>query len=274
MGFNHKGLSGLGLGTLRIGDPEEVVETVSRAIDIGYRHIDNAQKYDNQAAVGRGLSQADVSEDELFVASKVDENNLAYDDVIETTKQTKQDLGVGTIDLHYIHWPAISGQKDRYDPEETIPAFNELLEEGIIDRVGVANFSISLIEEAQRLLDVPIFANQVEMHPLLQQDELVSYAQENDMYLVAYSPLIRGAIDDVPEIREIAEKHGATPAQVSLAWLMSIDNVIPIPKATGTHLVENYRALDLELDPEDIERIESIDRERRVVDRSKGPWQW
>ncbi|MFC5133632.1 MULTISPECIES: aldo/keto reductase [Haloferacaceae] len=264
----------IGFGTLRIGDSTEVVETVSQAIEVGYRHIDNAQKYDNQEAVGDGIAEADIPREQLFIASKVNESNLAYEDVLETTRETRDALGVDTIDLHYVHWPAISGEEDRYDPEETIPAFNELLKEGVIDRVGVANFDVDLIEEAQMLFDAPIFANQVEMHPLLQQEELVVYAQENDMYLVAYSPLIRGEVDEIPDLREIARKYDATPAQVSLAWLMSIDNVVPIPKATGDHIRENYHALDLKLDPEDIDRIESIERERRIVDRGKGPWQW
>jgi 2,5-diketo-D-gluconate reductase B len=100
------------------------------------------------------------------------------------------------------------------------------------------------------------------------------YAQANDMYLVAYSPLLRGDLGRVPELTEIAAKHDATPAQVSLAWLMSKDNVVPIPKGRGDHLVENFRARDLELTPEDIETIENIDREFRIVDRPKGPWQW
>jgi len=241
---------------------------------MGYRHIDTAQKYGNESYVGDGLDRVDVPREDLFVATKVEESNLDADDVIESTERSLERLGLETIDLHYIHWPAVSGLDDRYDPEETIPAFNELYEDGAFRHFGVANFSVELIEEAADLLDVPIFANQVEMHPLLQQEELVDYAQANDMYLVAYSPLLRGDLGRVPELTAIARKHDATEAQVSLAWLMSKDNVVPIPKGRGRHLSENLQARELELDQEDLQRIDSIDRKFRIVDRPKGPWQW
>ena len=263
-----------GLGTLRNIDREQCAETVARAIEIGYRHIDTAQKYDNESFVGEGLARAPIPADDVFVATKIAESNLAYEDVLETAERSLERIGLDTVDLLYIHWPAVSGESDRYDPEETIPAFNKLFDGGAFRRFGVANFSVELIEEITDLVDVPVFANQVEMHPLLQQEELVEYVQENDMYLVAYSPLLRGDLGRVPELTDIAAKHDATPAQVNLAWLMSKDNVVPIPKGRGEHLVENRRARDIELDPEDIEAIEGIDREFRVVDRPKGPWQW
>ncbi|MDX1747826.1 MAG: aldo/keto reductase, partial [Halobacteriales archaeon] len=255
----------IGLGTLRNTDPEECAETIVEAVDVGYRHIDTAQKYGNEAYVGDGIARADIPREDLFVATKVDETNLAYDDVLRTTEESRELLGIDTIDLHYIHWPAVSGHEDRYDPEETIPAFNELLDEGVIDRVGVGNFDVALVEEAQDLLDVPIFAIQVEMHPLLQQRELVEYAQDNDVYLVSYCPLMRGDIVDVPEIVEIAEARDVTPAQVGLAWLISKDNVVTIPKGRGAHLAENFQAQDVELMSADIEKIDSIDREHRIV---------
>ncbi|WP_251328118.1 aldo/keto reductase [Haloplanus pelagicus] len=263
-----------GLGTLRNIDADQCARTVARAVEVGYRHIDTAQKYDNESLVGDGLDRAAVPRDDLFVATKIAESNLGYDDVLETADRSLERLGLDTVDLLYIHWPASSGETDRYDPEETIPAFNELFDDGAFRHFGVANFSVELIEEIDDRVEAPIFANQVEMHPLLQQAELAEYAQANDMYLVAYSPLLRGDLGRVPELTEIAAKHDATPAQVSLAWLMSKDNVVPIPKGRGDHLVENFRARDLELTPEDIETIENIDREFRIVDRPKGPWQW
>lgn len=111
------------------------------------------------------------------------------------------------------------------------------------------------------------------MHPLLPQEELVAYAQEHDHWLVAYSPLGKGAVLDVPEIREVAEKHDATPAQVSLAWVLDHDNVAAIPKASSRdHMEQNLAAADLELDDEDVERIDSIDRRHREIDPDHGPW--
>jgi 2,5-diketo-D-gluconate reductase B len=263
-----------GLGTLRNVDPEQCARTVARAIDLGYRHVDTAQKYDNESFVGDGLARADLPRDELFVATKIAESNLGYDDVLSTGERSLRRLGLDTVDLLYIHWPAVSAAADRYDPAETIPAFNELYDDDAFSYFGVANFSVDLIEEVGDRIEAPLLANQVEMHPLLQQEELVAYAQANDIYLVAYSPLLRGDLGRVPELMDIAAKHDATQAQVCLAWLMSKDNVVPIPKGRGDHLAENLRARDLELDPEDVEAIDAIEREHRIVDRAKGPWQW
>lgn len=263
-----------GFGTMQLTDSDDGAEAVARAIDEGYRHLDTAQKYQNEELVGDGIARTDVPRENLFVATKIKETNLAYDDVLKTAERSLDRLGLETVDLLYIHWPAVSDESDRYNPQETLPAFNELLDNGSVRHVGVANFSIELIEETQKYLDAPVLANQVEMHPLLQQDELVNYVQDNDMYLVAYCPMMRGSIDEVPELVKIAEKYDATPGQVSLAWLMSKDNVVPIPRSSGPHISENYRATKFDLDEEDIERIESIERERRVVDPKKGPWNW
>jgi 2,5-diketo-D-gluconate reductase B len=254
-------------------DPEECAATIVRAAELGYRHVDTAQKYENEAFVGDGIARTDVPREELFVATKIHEENLAYDDVHRTAAESLDRLGLDSVDLLYVHWPAASAREDRYDPAETLPAFDELLEAGATRHVGVANFSVELLDEAQTHLDAPIFAHQIEMHPLLQQEELLAYAREHDHHLVAYCPLMQGAIAEVPELREIAEKHDATPAQVSLAWLMD-RGVVPIPKATGEHLAENYRARDLNLDSEDVDRIERIDREERLIDPEKGPWNW
>lgn len=263
-----------GLGTLRNTDPDDCAQTVADAIDIGYRHIDTAQKYGNESYVGDGLERASVPRSDLFIASKIEESNLDYEAVLQTAEQSLDRLGVETLDLLYIHWPAVSSEADRYRPEETIPAFNQLADEGRIRHFGVANFSPGLIEEAREHAALPIVANQVEMHPLLQQEALVEYAQANDMYLVAYCPLLRGDLGRVPELDDIATKHDATPAQISLAWLMSKENVVPIPKGRGAHLTENFEASTIELDAEDMATIDAIDREHRIVDRGKGPWQW
>jgi 2,5-diketo-D-gluconate reductase B len=262
-----------GLGTMYNTAPEECAETIVRAAEIGYRHVDTAQKYENEAFVGDGIARADLPREDLFVATKIHEENLAYEDVHRTAAESLDRLGLEHVDLLYVHWPAASSHEDRYDPAETLRAFDELVEQGATRHVGIANFSVDLLEEAHDHLDVPIFAHQIEMHPLLQQAELLEYAREHDHHLVAYCPLMQGAIGEVPELLEIAEKHDATPAQVSLAWLLG-KGVVPIPKATGAHLAENYRALDLALDPEDVERIDAIDREERLIDPEKGPWNW
>lgn len=256
----------LGLGTWQNTDPGECIKSVKTALNMGYRHIDTAQAYSNEEDVGKGLAKAEVDREDYFLATKVWIDNLAHDDVLETTEESLNKLDVDSVDLLYVHWPARA-----YNPEETMEAFNQLVEEGKIDNIGVSNFSPEQIEEAQEHADTKILANQVEMHPLLQQEELVEYCQDNDMYLVAYSPLARGKVFDVPELQEIAEKHDVSEAQVSLAWVMQHDNVVAIPKASSEdHIRDNWKARDLELDEEDIEKINSIEREDRQVDPDFG----
>ncbi|WP_117594643.1 aldo/keto reductase [Haloprofundus halophilus] len=258
----------LGLGTYQNKDLDQCATSVETAIDVGYRHVDTAQGYENEEAVGDGIDAAGVSRDDLFVATKLDTGNLGYDDVLETTRESAEKLGVDTIDLMYVHWPL-----NTYDPEETLPALDELVDKGVVEHVGLSNFRPDQLDEAKDHLDAPIFAHQVEMHPMLQQDELREYAREDDHWLVAYCPIARNGVADVSEIREIAEKHDASPAQVALAWLLSKDEVAPIPKATGEeHIRQNFEAEALELDDEDVSTIDSLDREERIVDFDDAPW--
>ena len=258
----------LGLGTYKLTDREECVEAVTTAVDAGYRHIDTAQMYDNEAYVGEGIAEAGVDREDLFVATKLDPSNLSREDAVETARASVDDLGLDYVDLLYVHWP-----QNTYDPDETLPALDELVDDGLVENVGLSNFRTDQLDEARERLDAPLFAHQVEMHPLLPQEELVSYAREHDHWLVAYSPVARGKVFDLPEIREVAEKHDATPAQVSLAWLLAKDNVAAIPKsATPDHIRENYGALDVDLDDEDVAKIDGIGDEERIVDPSDAPW--
>ena len=264
------GLPAIGLGTWQNTDPETCISSVSTALEAGYRHIDTAQYYGNEEAVGEGIARADVPRDEIVVATKIhaEKFGLAYDEVIEGLEVSLDRLGLDSLDLLYVHWPV-----GNYDAAETMPAFDELVDRGLIDRVGVSNFSIELLDEARKHLESPLFAHQAETHPLLPQDELVSHAQEHDYHHVAYSPLARGDVFDVPEIQDIAEKHDASAAQVSLAWLLSKDNVVTVPKASSeAHIRDNLGALDLELTADDVERIDNLERTERFVEREDAPW--
>ena len=258
----------LGLGTWQNTDPEECTNAVKNALAMGYEHIDTAQAYENEKEVGKGLEKADTERKDYFLASKVWIDQLSPENVKESTKESVEKLGVDYVDLMYIHWPA-----GDYQPQETLKAFKELIHSGEIKNIGVSNFTPKQLEKALEIAPDHIIANQVEMHPLLQQEELLEKCREHDITLVAYSPLARGEVFEVDELNEIAEKHGVSEAQVSLAWLMQKDGVVAIPKATGKdHIRDNYEALDLELDEEDIEKIESIGKEKRMVDPDFAPW--
>ena len=260
----------LGLGTYSEDDRSQWRERVRTALDVGFRHVDTAQVYENEEYVGAGLRDADVNREDIFLATKTVHHNVPESaaQVPAAIDGCLDRLGVDAVDLLYVHWPS-----GIYDHEAVLSAYDGAYEAGKTRNVGVSNFSTELLDEAMATLDAPLFAHQAEMHPLLPSEDLVAHAQEHDYWFVAYSPLGKGAIFDVPGIREVAEKHDATPAQVSLAWLLSHDNVAAVPKAsTREHMAQNLAALDLELDEEDVELIDSIDRRHREIDPDRGPW--
>jgi len=258
----------IGLGTWQNDDPEQCAASVRTALEMGYRNIDTAQGYDNEDAVGRGIETADVPREEVFLATKVDTDSLAHDDVLESTEASLDKLGTDYVDLLYVHWPI-----ETYDAEGTLSAFDELYDQGKIRHVGVSNFEPRHLDEARELLDAPLFANQVEMHPYLQQTELREYAAEHGHHVVAYSPLARTKVLDDPVLEDIAEKHDATIPQVTLAWFLALDNVTAIPKATSeAHIRANWGAYDVDLDDEDLDRIAGLDEGHREVDFDGAPW--
>ena len=270
----------LGVGTSNLGirfgdaedDPQECVDAIEAALEVGYRHVDTAQMYGNEHLVGEGIARSSVPREDVFLATKVDPGNLAYDDVIESTEASLEALGTDYVDLLYVHWPI-----DAYDPEDTLPAFDRLHDEGKARHVGVSNFTVDLLEEARDVLDAPVVANQMQMHPKLppteeERAELLPYAREHDVDLVAWSPLLRGDALSLPEVEAVAEKHGRSPAQVVLAWLFGYGVKAVARSTSPAHLRDNLGALTLELDEADVERIESVEERERIYDREAAPW--
>ena len=257
----------LGLGTWQNTDPDECRTAIKEALEMGYRHVDTAQAYENEGDVGAGIADASVPREDVFLATKVWTANLAYDDVLETTDASLEKLGVDSVDLLYVHWPT-----HEYDPEETLAAFDELVDAGKVDRVGVSNFAPRHLETAVDVLDAPVFANQVELHPLLPQEEIRAACAEHDVEVVAYSPLARGKVFDVPLLTELAETYETSAAGISLAWLRE-KGVTAIPKATSTaHIRDNWASLGVELDDEDVARIDALSETDRRVDPDWAPW--
>lgn len=258
----------LGLGTGHLRDHEECRRTVEEALALGYRHVDTARTYGNERAVGAALERSDVDRDEVVLATKVHSENLGRDDVREAVRSSRDALGVDTVDLAYVHWPAHA-----YDPEETLPALAALRSEGAIRHVGLSNFTVDLVEEARAAIDRPVFAVQVEMHPFLRQEELRDYLSGTGVALVAHTPLCRGRVFGHPVLSAVADEHGATEAQVALAWLLGKEGVAAVPGARGAHLVENLAARSLSLDADDVRRIEGIEETHRCVSYDFAPWE-
>ena len=260
-----------GLGTYRNTDPDECAASVRTALEVGYRHVDTAEAYGNEEAVGEGLAAADVPREDVFLATKVLHPRFAEgysrEEILESARACLDRLDVDAVDLMYgVHWP-----EGGYDPAETFAACADMVEEGLTDAVGVCNMTPELVDEAREHSSVPVSALQVEMHPLLPQEELQEYCADQDVTLVAYAPLGNGAVLDVPELVEIGEKHDASPAQVSLAWLRE-KGAVPIPKATGeAHIRENFASRELELDDEDVRAIDDLGRRDRQYDPDYAP---
>ncbi|WP_379793647.1 aldo/keto reductase [Halorussus aquaticus] len=262
----------LGVGTPQDTEYDECLDGVREAFEIGYRHVDATERresYYNEKAVGDAIDLADLPREDLFVTTKVDSEDLASDHVRRSAEESLDHLDLDYVDLLYVHWPT-----DEYEPEGTLEAFAELREEGLVREIGVSNFTADLLEEAVEASPAPVFANLVEMHPLLPQTELREFCARDDVdvELVAYLPTAQGRVEEVDEIRDVADKHDATPEQVSLAWLRE-KGVTALPEATDSdHLRENWLSLGIDLDPEDVEKIDGIDRRERFVDLDEAPW--
>lgn len=256
----------VGLGSYTL-----TTEIMTRAFEAGYRHVDTARLYGNEREVGDAVDAAAVNRDEMFIATKIghfEEPEKTPEYIRTGVNESREKLGTNTIDLLYHHWPR---QVEEIDT--VLPVFEELHDEGIVDKIGVSNYRIEDIERAQDLIDVSLYANQVEMHPLLQQDELHEFLCDQGMYAVAYAPIAQGKVFDVPELVDIADKHDTTAAVVSLAWLLSREGVVVIPRSSSDdHIRENLAARNLELDHEDIERIETIDETHRCEDPDWMEW--
>ncbi len=257
----------VGLGTMGIEEPG----TVRTALDLGYRHLDTAQIYGNEAVVGEGLAAAlgtsgdgsTLSREDVTVATKLWTDALAPDAVPEGACASADRLGVDAIDLLYVHRP-----RGDYDPETTLPAMADLVGEGTVRHVGVSNFEPGQLDRAVETLadrGLRLAAHQTELHPLHPRPELLDHAREHGYPVVAYSPLAGGRAGEIEAVRSVAEKHGTTPAAVSLAWVLAKEPVVAIPKASSeAHLRANLAAADLTLDPEDVARIDAVDREEEL----------
>ena len=247
----------LGLGTWQ-STGQDCVDVVSQALKMGYEHIDTAQAYDNEKEVGQGIKQSGVSRDKFFLTTKIFPDDMKFEPekLVAAAKRSLEDLDTDYIDLLLLHWP-----DDRVPLSETIPALCELQKQGLTRNIGVSNFNIANIIEAEKYADVPIVVNQVEFHPFIKQKTLQTFLNNHHILLEAYSPLARGDVFDNDIMKEIADKHNVTPAQISLAWILSDKHRIAIPKTSNPdHLQGNLAAIKVQLSADDIKKIDSLAR--------------
>jgi len=264
----------LGLGTFRMTDFRECESAVRTALEIGYRHIDGAEAYQNEESLGEAIRNSDVPRDDLFVTTKILHPSLTerYDEngIVDAALTSMNRLGVESVDLFYgVHWPG--GQHPVYDVDSLVSACERLYEAGKFDYFGLSNMTPELIEEIRAATDLTVDAIQCEMHPLLPQKPLRSYAQSRGIDFVAYAPLTGGRALKIPQVQYVAEKKDLSEAQVCLAWALH-KGVTPIPKSCSPdHLIENWEAQMVKLDPEDIRRIDGISKRKRIYDPNYAP---
>ncbi len=254
----------LGYGTWQLTGAA-CVEGVADALAIGYRHIDTAQIYDNEAEVGEGMRRADVERDAIFLTTKVWFDRYTRDTLPPSVDASLRKLGTDYVDLLLLHWPS-----DEVELEETLEAMRQVQEQGKTRHIGLSNYPPSQVRRAQR--HATIFCNQVEYHPYLSQDELLSLARQTDHMLTAYSPIARGRVADDPALRAIAEAHGKSVVQGALRWLIQQDHVAAIPKAsTPEHRRSNFDIFDFQLSDEQMGRIAALDQGLRLGEPAWAP---
>lgn len=245
------------------------IEAMLVALNVGYRHLDTAQDYGTEKEVGEAVRRSGLPRSDVFVTTKIKTSNLGASALVPSLRQSIETLQLDHLDLTLIHWPSPNNAVP-------LPVYIEQLAEahalGLTRLIGVSNFTIAMLEEAQAILgDLKIANNQVELNPLLQNKKLANYCTEREIAVTCYLPIARGILGDVPVIAEIAARHGATPEQVALAFEFA-KGYIAIPTSSRADRIKsNFLATRLVLSEADIAAIETVDRGQRVIDPAWGP---
>ncbi len=244
----------LGFGTSRMGDCGEIVAS---ALKLGYRHLDTAWKYKTEQGVGVGIRASGVPRDEIFVTTKVSHEYLRADDFARMVDDSLNNLKLDYVDLLMVHWPS----PEKVPLAETMNALAQAKRDGKTRHVGVANFNITLIEDAIRLCPEPIINVQVEYHPYLDQSRLLAAVRRLGLAMTAYCPLGRGRMISDPAVAEIARAKGKSVAQIVLRWHLQQPNVIPIPRSSNPgRQAENMNIFDFTLSDDEMKRIHALAR--------------
>jgi len=246
----------LGLGVWQVAEGQEVIQSVEYALKHGYRSIDTAAGYQNETGVGTAIKNSGIPREELFITTKLANKDQGYESTLRAFEESRSKLGLDYIDLYLIHWPG----KDKY--KETWKAFEKLYQEGLIRAIGVSNFKIHHLESLAEDSGIVPAVNQVEFHPLLQQQELLTYCKQKGIQLEAWSPLMQGNLDQ-PVIADLAQKYGKTPAQIILRWDLQL-GVVTIPKSIReARIQENAGVFDFTLSDEDMQAIARLNQDSR-----------
>ena len=248
-----------GLGVFKVQEGEEVIQSVKAALRNGYISIDTAAIYGNEEGVGQAIRESGVPREDLFITTKLWNSEQGYDSTLKAFDESMEKLGLDYLDLYLIHWPG--KDKERY--KETWKAFEKLYKDGRVRAIGVSNFYVHHLEDLIASAEIKPMVNQVEFHPHLTLEDLRAYCKKEEIQLEAWSPLKRGELLDNPVLKEIAEKHNKSVAQVILRWDLQ-HGVVTIPKSIKENrIIENSQVFDFELTPEEMDRIDSLNEDSR-----------
>jgi 2,5-diketo-D-gluconate reductase B len=252
----------IGYGTWLVTG-QNATDGVREALEMGYRQIDTARAYENEREVGRGIAESGVPRDEIFLTTKVPHDEATAAEVDRDADESLERLGVDHLDLLLLHWP-----NPDVPLEETLNALNKVREDGRTRSIGVSNFPAGLLKQALEI--APIFCDQVEYHPFLEQSRLLELARENDVLITAYSPLAHGKVPDDETLKRIGDRYDKSAGQVALRWLLDQPGVSPIPKASSQgRRQENFDVVDFTLSDEDREEIAGLPKDVRT---GNPPW--
>ncbi|MFW5917982.1 MAG: aldo/keto reductase [Haloferacaceae archaeon] len=240
----------VGIGTWQV-DPDVAADAVTDALEIGYRHVDTAQLYENEAGVGRAIAASDVAREDVFLTTKVDPRHRSVGSILESVEDSLAALDTGYVDLLLIHWP-----NPLADLETVIDGLNEAVDRDMARHIGVSNFGKDRLDRARKRSDAPILTDQILFHPWWPQRELLAYCQREDVMLTGYSPLATGGLLGDDLLAEIGKRYGKTGPQVAIRWATQHENVATIPMSTTrAHIAENLDVFDFKLTREEHDRV-------------------
>jgi len=250
----------IGFGTWQTPDGAVAVSSVLAAIEAGYRHIDTAQAYENERSVGAAVKQSGIPRKELFITSKLRNDDHGYEKTMAAFEGTMKRLDTDYLDLYLIHWPNPIQFRQNWQEANagTWKAFEELYKAGRIRAIGISNFRVHHIEELLKTATVAPMANQIRLCPGDTQDEVADYCRSRNILLTAYSPLGVGQIFEVPEMQALAEKYGKSIAQICIRWSLQ-RGYLPLPKSvTPARIKENAAVFDFELEAADVQLMADL----------------
>lgn len=255
--INNIEIPTIGFGTYKLGNEEESIASIKKALELGYRHIDTASFYGNEEFIGKAIKNSKIRREDIFLATKLWQDSHGYENTINAFYESIKKLKVDYLDLYLIHWPTKNNS-------ETWRALEDLYNEGKIKAIGVCNFKIGHLEELKKTARITPMINQIEIHPGYTRKEIIEYCIKNNIQVVAWSPIMRGKLLDNDKMINLSKKYNKSITQIILRWHIQ-NNIIPIPKSSNKfRMKENIEIFDFVIEPEDLKIIDSLNSNESV----------